>query len=224
MLLLAPPAGAAVRPKFTATDVFEKVLAAQESQAWSQADIVKEERNAGQKKAAISKGLLRSRTGGLARLELTEPSPGLIVADGKHLWVELPEVQQVMRYNSEKLKESGNFFLDLAPTIRHYSQTSFRRLVLPGPGFDPDKVSALELQPLKPSQAGFEKLRVWVDQKHWSIVQVRLDYGGTQSTIKFSHLRSVSKSELAEDATRDLDPKLFEYKAPVGFETFDLDM
>ena len=214
---------AANKPKFPATEVFDKVLAAQESLAWVQADIVKEERGNGQK-ASVSKGQLRTKPGGLARLELSEPSKGLILADGKHLWVELPEVQQVMRYSSAKLRESGNFFLDLAPTIRHYSMASYRRLVMPGPGFDPEKVSALELQPLKPRQAGFEKLRVWVEQEHWSIIQVRLDYGGSQSLVKFSKRKSASKEAVAKDPTLDLDPKLFEYKTPKGFELFDLDM
>jgi outer membrane lipoprotein-sorting protein len=215
---------AATKPEFPATEVFDKVLAAQESLAWTQADIVKEERAAGDKKTVVSKGHLSSKPGGFARLELTAPSAGLIVSDGRSLWVELPEVQQVMRYSAAKLKQSGNFFLDLAPTIRHYSLSSYRRLIVPGPGFDPDKVSALELQPLKPAQAGFEKLRVWVDQEHWSIVQVRLDYGGTQSTVKFSHRQSVSKEAVAKDPSLDLDPKLFDYKAPKGFEVFDLDM
>ena len=223
LALFASSAQSANKPKFPATEVFDKVLAAQESLAWAQADIVKEEGGGG-KATSISKGRLQTKPGGLARLELSTPSKGLILADGKHLWVELPEVQQVMRYSSAKLRESGNFFLDLAPTIRHYSMASYRRLVLPGPGFDPEKVSALELQPLKPRQAGFEKLRVWVEQEHWSIIQVRLDYGGTQSLVKFSKRKSASKDAVAKDPTLDLDPKLFEYKTPKGFELFDLDM
>lgn len=223
LCLCTAPLAAASKPKFPATEVFDKVLEAEEDLAWSKAEVVKEEQS-GKKKPSLSKGTLYTKPGGLARLELTEPSPSLIVSDGKHLYMELPEVKQVMQYSSEKLRQSGNFFLDLAPTIRHYAKASYRRLVLPGPGFDPEKISALELQPLKPQQAGFELLRVWVDQKTWAIVQVRLDYGGTQNTIKFSHRKTIAKVDVAKDATLDLDPKLFTYKAPKGFEVFDLDL
>jgi outer membrane lipoprotein-sorting protein len=224
LLFLGTTLAAAESPKFPATEVFDRVLAAQESQAWSSSEIVKEERAPGDKKPSISKGKLTSKQGGLARLELRSPSKGLIVSDGKNLWVELPEVSQVMRYSAAKLRQGGNFFLDLAPTIRHYSKASYRRLIVPGPGFDADRVSALELQPLKPQQAGFEKLRVWVDQNTWSILQVRMDYGGTQSLVKFSKIQSVSQDAVAKDPKLDVDPKLFEYKAPKGFEIFDLDM
>ena len=223
-MALAVPAFAATKPRFPATEIFDKVLAAQEALAWSQAEITKEEKNAGDKKVAISKGMLYSKPGGLARLELTEPSKSLIVSDGKKLWVELPEVQQVMEYSALKLRESGNFFLDLAPTIRHYAKASYRRLIVPGPGFDPDLVSALELQPLKPRQAGFERLRVWVEQGTWSIIQVSLDYGGTDSSIRFKHRQAMSSAAVAKDPKRDLDPQLFTYKAPKGFEVFDLDL
>ena len=218
------PLYAVKRPKFPATEVFDKVLSVQESMAWMSADIIKEERAAGDKKTVISKGTLTTKPGGLARLELTVPSKGLILSDGKSLWVELPEVSQVMRYSATKLRQSGNFFLDLAPTIRHYSKASYRRLVMPGPGFDPEKVSALELQPVKPGQAGFEKLRVWVDQNTWSILQVWMDYGGTQSTVKFKNVHTVSNETVKKDSKLDVDPKLFEYKAPKGFEIFDLDL
>jgi outer membrane lipoprotein-sorting protein len=223
-LLVCGPAPAATDPAYSATEVFDHVLETQEAQAWSQADVVKEERAPGQKKPDISKGHLLTAPGGLARLELTKPSKGLIVSDGKTLWVELPEVEQVMRYSSAKMRQSGNFFLDLAPTIRHYSQTSYRRLMVPGPGFDSAKVSALELQPLQPSQAGFEKLQVWVDQGSWTILQVRLNYGGTESTVHFSHAKAVTKADVAKDPKQDMDPARFTYKAPKGFEIFDLDL
>jgi outer membrane lipoprotein-sorting protein len=224
IFLLSSTLSAAAKPKFPATEVFEKVLAAQESLAWSSAEITEEERAKGEKKATISKGKLISAQGGLAHLELTLPSKGLIVSDGKSLWVELPEVSQVMKYSAAKLRQSGNFFLDLAPTIRHYSKASYRRLIVPGPGFDPNTVSALELQPLKPQQAGFERLRVWVDQDNWTILQVRMDYGGTQSLVTFEKIKAATKDAVAKDPKRDVDPKLFEYKAPKGFEIFDLDM
>jgi outer membrane lipoprotein-sorting protein len=224
LLALAAPLAAAQKPRYTALEVFDKVLAAQDEKAWTSADIEKTEKAAGEKKGVVSKGAFKSKPGGLSRLDLSAPEPGLILSDGKHLFVELPQVEQVMQYSASKLKESGNFFLDLAPTIRHYAKVSLCRLIPPGAGFDPEKVSALELQPKKAGQAGFEKMRVWVRESDWSILQVRLDYGGTQSTVLFKNHQSVTKRQLEKDPTKDLNPLLFRYKAPAGYQVFDLDM
>jgi outer membrane lipoprotein-sorting protein len=203
-------------PRYTAAEVFDEMLLAQESQASYQATVIKREGPEGKSPTAESRGVLRAAKGGKARLDISTPSPGVIVSDGKQLWVELTEVGQVMRYDASKLKESGNFFLDLPSSIRHYSQASRRRLILPGEGFDPDKVSALELLPLKPAQAGFERLQVWVEEGRWVVLRVLLDYGGTRSDVRFEGIQTGSKEPM--------DETLFHYKPPKGFELFDLDL
>ena len=138
------------------------------------------------------------KPGGLARLDIQKPKPGLILSDGKSLWVELPEVNQVMRYNAAKLKESGNFFLDLPSSIRHYAKASQRRLFpARAEGFDPTRVCALELLPLHPSQAGFERLRVWVDEDRWAVLRVQLDYGGTRSDVRFDDIKIGEQAAVA---------------------------
>ena len=216
----------AVKPRYTAPQVFDKVLKAQESMAWMQADATKVEGPIGAKAKDLSltKGRLQSQPGGLARLDISAPSKGLILADGKSLWVELSEVEQVMKYDARKLAASGNFFLDLASSIRHYSKASQRRLIPAGEGFDASRVTALELQPLKPQQAGFERLRVWVDEKDWVVLRVLMDYGGTRSDIRFEGVKVLGKDALAKDPKLGLDPALFKYKPPKGYEVFDLDL
>jgi len=225
VLALAAVANAAEKPRWTADQVFRKVLEAQESQAWLQAKVSKREGPAKRpKEAQLTEGELRALPGGKARLEIAVPAQGLILADGRHLWVELAEVEQVMKYDQAKLAASGNFFLDLASSIRHYSKAGLRRLIKPGEGFDPAKVSAIELLPLKPQQAGFERLRVWVEEERWVVLRVLLDYGGTRSDVRFSDIRVLGKDALAKDPKKGLDPALFKYKPPKGFEVFDLDL
>jgi outer membrane lipoprotein-sorting protein len=103
---LAPPAPARADGalRLEAGDVFQGMLEAEDKRAWMQADVVKTEQALGSAKApAVTQGRLTSAEGGKARLVISSPTPGLIVADGKRLWVELAPVQQVMRYNETSL-------------------------------------------------------------------------------------------------------------------------
>ena len=224
ILLLAAPLAAAEKPRYTASEVFDQMLKAQEGRAWWTAKVVKVEGPIKGNKTTSSEGLFSVKPGGLARLDIQKPSPGLILSDGKLLWVELTEVSQVMRYNAAKLKESGNFFLDLPSSIRHYAKASQRRLFVPGEGFNPAQVCALELLPLHPSQAGFERLRVWVDEDRWAVLRVQLDYGGTRSDVRFDDIKIGERAAVAAGTVKDLDPALFHYQPPKGFEIFDLDL
>ena len=214
-LLMAARLAAAVVPRFTAPEVFQEMLKAQESQGWYQATVVKREGPVGVSPTTVSRGVLRVAPGGRARLDISEPAPGGIASNGKRLWVELTEVGQVMSYDAAKLKESGNFFLDLPSSIRHYAKASQRRLIVPGPGFDAAQVSALELLPLHPDKAGFQRLQVWVDENRWVVLRVLMDYGGTRSDVRFESIQTGAKAPL--------DETLFQYKPPKGFEVFDLD-
>jgi outer membrane lipoprotein-sorting protein len=215
LLALSSFASAATVPRYTAPQVFDEMLKAQAAQGSYRAEIVKREGPIGASPTAVSKGVLRVAPGGKARLDISEPSPGVIASDGKRLWVELTEVGQVMSYDAAKLREGGNFFLDLPSSIRHYAKASQRRLIVPGPGFDPDKVSALELLPLHPQEAGFQRLQVWVDEERWVVLRVLLDYGGTRSDVRFGSIQTGAKAPV--------DETLFHYKPPKGFEVFDLD-
>jgi outer membrane lipoprotein-sorting protein len=224
LALAAAGLSGAVKPPYSAEQVLKELLAAQDSQAAFSAQLRKEERRSGHKKAdAWVQGELAMMPGGRAWLRITEPSPGRIVCDGKRLNVELPEAKQVMRYDAKKLRASGNFFLDLAASIRHYSMGSLRRLVPPGKGFDPKAVSALELVPEKPATAGFEQLLVWVDHQDWLVLRAQLTYAGTVTSVEFKGAKAYTAAQLKKDAQAPR-AALFEYKAPAGWEVFDLDL
>ncbi len=229
-LVLGSSLQAANKPRYTATQVFQKMLQAQESQLALSAKVWKDDRDPARPKAAASvSGTLRTLPGGLARLDLTWPKQGLVLSDGKALWVELPEVKQVMKYDAKRMRDSGNFFMDLASSIQHYAKASLKRLVLVGPDFDASKVTALQMDPDDPRKAGFESLRVWVDHQRWVILRVALVHGGTETIIRFENIKIQRKgvpllkdgSSLGKD---ELSPELFKYTPPKGYETFDLDI
>lgn len=162
------------------------------------------------------------RRGGLALLEMRTPGVEKAVSDGKHLWVELPDVKQVIKYDALKLRESGNFFLDLASSVRYYARESVKRLIPEGQGFDPARTSALEIRPLKAVEAGFERLRVWVDHQDWVVRQVALKLGGLDTTVRFEKIHRVTQKDLAQGRKPALDRRLFLYQPPPGFQVFDL--
>jgi outer membrane lipoprotein-sorting protein len=223
-LLTAGMLGAAEKPPYTADEVFAKMLEAQEAQGYYTAQVEKAEGPVGKKPVSISKGRLQAEPGAKARMEITSPSAGLVLSDGKHLWVELADVKQVMKYDATRLIASGNFFLDLASSVRHYSHAAYKRLIVAGKGFDPAQVTALELLPKEPDKAGFERMRVWVDHERWTVLRVLLDYGGTRSDVRFSKIKILGKDALAKDPSQAPEPGLFQYSPPKGYEVFDLDL
>jgi outer membrane lipoprotein-sorting protein len=210
--------------RFLPGDVLQGLLEAQDRRAWTRADIVKSEQTLGEKGApSVTQGTMIA-SGGKARLEIKSPSAGLIVADGKFLWVELPQVAQVYRYKQSDLAASGNFFLDLASSIRHYAKDSVKRRFRPGPGYDEKRVSAFELVPNRSSAAGFQRLRVWVDARRWIVLQVQLDYGGSRSDISFTNVSVISARGLRLDPSQKLPKDCFIYHRPKGYELFKIDL
>jgi outer membrane lipoprotein-sorting protein len=226
-LLLAAPAWAGTArkaPAYTANQVFDRMLAAQEAQAYYRAEIEKAEGPVGQEPVSVTRGTLHTRPGARARLEIREPSPGLVLCDGKALWVELAEVQQVMKYDATRMIASGNFFLDLASSVRHYSHAAFKRLIVPGPGFDGAQVTALELLPKAAKGAAFERMQVWVDHERWTVLRVLLDLEGSRHDVRFSQIRISDAAAVKKDPELGPAKGLFSYKAPKGYEVFDLDL
>jgi outer membrane lipoprotein-sorting protein len=220
LLLMTASLQAAAKPvELTALEVYENVLKAQKRQAALECTIVREEIRTGAPEKVT--GTLKTAAGGLAWLEITVPSRQLAVSDGKALYVELSDVKQVMKYDAQQLKKGGNFFLDLGSSISHYAKQSLKRLILPGEGFDAKKIYALELMPLDAAQAGFDRMRVWVDKDAWLVRQVELKLGGVDTRVSFQDIKVLSLEQAAKGAKAP-DPKLFKYKAPKGYEVFDL--
>jgi outer membrane lipoprotein-sorting protein len=210
----------AAQPGMTALEVYEKVLKAQQQQASLSCRIVKEELRGAGAPLAVT-GTLEVEAGGKAYLEMTVPSRQLAVSDGRTLWVEMSDVKQVMKYNAEQLRQGGNFFLDLGSSIRYYAKASLKRLVEPGPGFDEAHTAALELMPLDPAAAGFERMRVWVDRDGWLVRQVELKVGGVDTRVRFEDVHVVTKAEAGE-GHKVPSAARFKYQPPKGYEVFDL--
>lgn len=204
----------------TAIEVYESVLKAQKKQASIEGSIVREVLK-GKDAAERVTGTLKTYAGGKAWLEMTVPSRQLAVCDGKSLYVELGDVKQVMKYDAAQLKKGGNFFLDLGSSIRFYAANSLKRLIMVGEGFDEAKHFALELLPLNKAEAGFERMRVWVDKDGWLIRQVELKVSGQTTRVRFEKLRVVTRKE-EEKGARTPDLELFKYKPPKGYELFDM--
>jgi outer membrane lipoprotein-sorting protein len=222
--------------RFLPGDVLQSLLEASDRRAWTTAQVDKIETNLGPPEDAkgAAKGeakgespssrSLMTASGSRARLEIQTPAAGLIVADGKHLWVELPQVDQVYRYDQAQMAASGNFFLDLASSIRHYAKGSVKRRFRPGDGYDETRVSAFELVPLRREPGGFERMRVWVDTRRWVVLRVQLDSGGTRSDIRFSHIQVMSWRGLRADPGQALPKGIFKYTRPKAFEVFKIDL
>ncbi len=205
-------------------DVLQSLLEAQDRRAWTRADLVKTETSsASPGNPTVTKGSFVA-SGRRAVLHITAPAPGRVVADGKFLWVELPQVNQVYRYPQAQLAVSGNFFLDLASSIRHYSRVSVKRHFRPRPPYDPARVGAFELKPRRDEPQGFGRMQVWVDTRRWVVLRVRMEYAGTQTDIVFSRIRVASWRELKRHPQLALPEGVFRYRKPKGFEIFDMNL
>jgi outer membrane lipoprotein-sorting protein len=166
-------------------------------------------------------GILKIKAGGKARFDILRPSEQLLVCDGKNIWMVFPEAKQVMRQNAETMKTSGQFFLDLASSIRYYSKASQVRLIPVSKEFDRRVVSALELTPKDPATAGFDKAEVWVDTSRWVVQEALLTSGGSMVRARFTHIKTATPAQVRKTPSRNLPDSIFNFKTPEGYEVFD---
>ncbi len=198
-----------------ADEIFEALIAVQENQAWLDAKVERLDRD-GQGPPRESSGRLRVARGGKARLEIEKPELQSAISDGKALWVVLPDAKQAMKYDAAQMRASGNFFLDLGSSLEHYAEASVKRIFEPGPGFDESRVQGVELMPRAGAEAGFERLRAWVDTRAWQILKISLSLGGIETEVNFSQIKT--------GVGKDAPPKMvsFKYKAPKDYQVFDM--
>lgn len=214
--LLALTACGRAAVSLNAEQVFKRLLKAQDSQVSLECLIIRSQIPENGGVATRVTGTLKVASGGKALLEIKKPSPQKIVSDGKVLWVEMADVKQVMKYDAVQLREGGNFFLDLASSVRHYAKVSLKRLILPGVGFDPRYTNALELMPTDPKEAGFDRMQVWVDNRDWVVRQVTLTLGGMENCVQFERIR------VERNPKKALPSGVFKYSPPKGYQVFDL--
>lgn len=216
---LEPP----MRFKFTADQVVERLLKTQSGIASFSCTVLREDFQELSDRSGPRQvtGTLKARPGGLARFEIKEPSPQLLISDGKTLWMVLPEARQVFRQETRSLRTSGQFFLDLTTSIRYYARNSTPRLRAPGSGFNPRNTVALELSPKDPASCGFDKVVLWVDLKNWLVLQSELSGSGLLVRARFKDIRAYTKEQVKADPRCGLPSKLFQYQVPKGWEVFD---
>ena len=223
ILLLALISESALTAKgLTPRVILEKIVKAQESQAAFFCEVRREEwAEAAPNTVRRVYGTLRIKSGGKARFEILQPAKQLLVCDGKNLWMVFPEAKQVMRQSAETLKTSGQFFLDLASSIRYYSRISQARQVPAGKDFDPRAVTCLELTPKDPAAAGFEKAEIWVDRGRWVVLQALLTSGGNLVRARFINIKTATQAQVKKNPRLNLGEGFFNYKPPEGYEVFD---
>jgi outer membrane lipoprotein-sorting protein len=214
-------------PRYTAQQVFDKMVGADKRREVLMANITRSERTkiGGSKgKSKTVSGTLVVRKGGYARLNIIKPASQKLMTNGKVLWMELSEVEQVYRLSTAQMKNSGNFFLDLGGTIRFYAKNGLKRLIPPGGNFDTTQVVALELLPEDAEKSGFDTMRVWVDTGRWVILRAMLKSKTADVGVSFDKIRTFgTKGAKKNGYSLKLDKRYFRYSAPKNFEIFDLD-
>jgi outer membrane lipoprotein-sorting protein len=224
----ALPAKPAEVPRYTAQEVYDKMVDSEERREALIAEITRTEKRKvgeGEAKANTIKGHLVVRKGGYARLDITQPAPQRLVTNGKVLYMELSEMEQVYKLSTSKMKESGNFFLDLGGTIRYYAENSMKRLIPPGGKFDTAQVMAIELVPKDAETSGFDAMRVWVDTGRWVILRAVLESKTADVGVSFDKIQTFGVKAAKEMAYElKLDKRFFRYSPPDEFEVFDLDL
>jgi outer membrane lipoprotein-sorting protein len=219
----ASPDWASSTTKVTARQIVEKMLLTQAKLGAYSCTVVREERSETDVHAEPRRvtGTLKAKPQGKARFETEGASQQLVISDGKTLWMVLPEARQAIRQDAASLKTSGQFFLDLATSIRYYARTSKVRMVDPGPEWDPKATSALELLPKDPSAAGFDRVKVWVDHKRWLAQKSELYGAGLVVSARFLDIQAPTLAEVKANPKKALPDSLFAFQPPAGWEVFD---
>jgi outer membrane lipoprotein-sorting protein len=221
--LLSPTAKAAARlPVLSARNIIDRLLKQQARLAAFSCTLVREEYRDSEPNAAprVVTGTLKAKPGGRSRYEVGGPPPQQLINDGRSVWMVLPEAKQVFKQDAQALAASGQFFLDLASSIRYYAKTSLARRVPAGGGFGPE-VAAIELSPRDSASAGFDRVVVWVDQRRWQPRQAVLYGGGITVRVRFENLKSATLDDVIKDPRRRLPDSIFRYQPPKGWEVFD---
>jgi outer membrane lipoprotein-sorting protein len=201
-----------------ARDVLDRLLSVQEKRALTVCQV---QRWAGQPDGSFKKtlqGRLWLKSGGRARLEADKGQ--VVTCDGRMLCLLEPESRQVMRSGTTGMKQSGQFFLDLAESIRYYSQSGKVALKkAPAPEFGPQS-RALVIRSRDPEKSGFDRADFWLD-KDFFVRQVSLSVDGQAVRIQFDQPAAWTEQELAADPKADLPDSKFACGVPEGYEAVD---
>lgn len=124
-----------------------------------------------------SSGKLQLRAPRQFRWEVVEPFPQLIVADGTHVWIHDPDLEQVtVRIQSHEEQGSPlSVLVDPSELERQFKVSGHRA----------DGLDWLELAPLKPEESPFEKARLGFDADGLVVMEMH-DGLGQRTQVRFS--------------------------------------
>lgn len=124
-----------------------------------------------------SSGKLQLRAPRQFRWEVVEPFPQLIVADGTHVWIHDPDLEQVtVRIQSHEEQGSPLSVLVDPTELERQFKVSGRRA---------DGLDWLDLEPLKPEESPFEKARLGFDDDGLVLMEMH-DGLGQRTQVRFS--------------------------------------
>ncbi|KFL37986.1 outer membrane lipoprotein chaperone LolA [Arenimonas donghaensis] len=125
-----------------------------------------------------SSGKLQLRAPRQFRWEVVEPFPQLIVADGTHVWIHDPDLEQVtVRIQSHE--EQGS------PLSVLVDPTELERQFKVSEAGQADGLAWLDLDPVKPAESPFEKARLGFDAKGLVVMEMH-DGLGQRTQVRFS--------------------------------------
>ncbi len=157
-----------------------------------------------------AKGIVSLKKGGKLRWEYSEPTPQVIVSDGKTLWVYTPALNQVnVGPAPEALAGPAGSFLAGLGRLREQFNV---RLLNPARPTDTAGDVLLDLAP-KHALPTLTRLILAVDPKRW-LVQKAVVYDQFENTVTMNFTKVQVNGGLADS--------LFTFKAPPGVATVPL--
>jgi outer membrane lipoprotein-sorting protein len=115
------------------------------------------------------------------KMELTKPSAQLALVDKGKVQLYTPNLKQVQEASLGDHKDSLEMFMALAfGTSSEDIKKNFMATLAGEESIDGQKTTVLEL---KPKSSGIQSVRMWMDQKRWVAVQIRVTEGSNDYFI-----------------------------------------
>lgn len=174
------------------------------------ADFVQTSFNKSLNSTIPAKGIVSLKKGGKLRWEYSEPTPQVIVSDGKTLWVFTPSLNQVnMGPAPEALAGPAGSFLAGLGRLREQFTVRFLNPVRPA---DAEGDVLLDLAPKHPLPT-LTRLILAVDPKRW-LVRKAVIYDQFENTVTMNFTKIQVNAGLAD--------RLFTFTPPPGVATVPL--
>lgn len=207
VVLFAPPAFASAP---ALDDVVRSLEASYGKISDLKADFAQTSFNKSLNSTIPAKGIVSLKKGGKLRWEYSEPTPQVIVSDGKTLWVFTPSLNQVnVGPAPEALAGPAGSFLAGLGRLREQFTVRFLNPVRPA---DAEGDVLLDLAPKHPLPT-LTRLILAVDPKRW-LVRKAVVYDQFENTVTMNFTKIQVNSGLADS--------LFTFTPPRGVATVPL--